>query len=94
MVYYDALGHLAADSRVELFAFAQRIDLKRCWYHGKGELSHFDLHTPQRRSLAQAAGATLISPRLMPSILRINEQKYFRSSGPLGYFVLAPPGVE
>jgi hypothetical protein len=37
-VYLDSLGHLRADTREELHAFAGRIGLQRTWFQDRSRL--------------------------------------------------------
>jgi hypothetical protein len=53
--------HLAADSLEELHAFAQRVGIKRCWFH-RGRFAHYDV-TSQERERALACGACALTRR-------------------------------
>ena len=71
MLYLDRIGHLISDiSTEELHEFATKIGLKRSWYQEKGELSHYDLTTPNARRRARAAGAVEIDARELVRKLR------------------------
>jgi len=50
--------HLTADSLSELFAFADKLGLRRSWYQPKST-PHFDL-TPKRRARALELGAVFV----------------------------------
>jgi hypothetical protein len=63
MVYFDNAGHMIADTKEELHAFAKMIGLKREWYQEKGELSHYDLTNERMRLKAARCGAVKVSPK-------------------------------
>lgn len=68
-VYLDTQGHLIADSRDELHAFAQRIGLRRRWFQDRTRLWHYDVMSHRVREIALRRGAVSISPRETVRIL-------------------------
>ena len=71
MIYMDDMGHLIADKNInELHEFATKIGLKRSWFQNKGDLSHYDLTTPNARRRAAAVGAIKVSSRELVRIRR------------------------
>lgn len=70
MVYLDPAGHLRADTREELHAFARRIGLKRAWYQDRPRLWHYDLTTARKRGRALATGAVPVSSRQIVTVGR------------------------
>lgn len=55
-------SHMVGSSIEELNAFAEKIGVKRHFWHSQGALSHFDITTDQRE-LALANGAVEVSSR-------------------------------
>lgn len=62
---YPEASHLMADSIEELHAFADRLDLKRCWFQG----DHYDI-TAGRRELAVLFGAVEVTGRELVALRR------------------------
>jgi hypothetical protein len=62
-VYLDSMGHLRADSREELHAFAERVGLRRSWFQDRPRLWHYDILSQRLRARAVRLGAVLVSPR-------------------------------
>ena len=54
--------HMVADTAEELHVMAVKIGLKRCWFHNKKGLPHYDL-TASRRRLATVAGTVSMDRR-------------------------------
>jgi hypothetical protein len=61
--YYDDIGHLVADTLLELHEFAKKLGLKRSWFahRGRSKHLHYDLTTPNAKRRAARAGAIKIS---------------------------------
>lgn len=74
-VYLDTQGHLIADSKDELHAFAKRIGMRREWFQDRPVLWHYDVMSTDRRYRARGLGAKVISPRETVTILRALAQR-------------------
>jgi hypothetical protein len=62
MIYIDQIGHMISDvSLDELYAFAQKLRLKRKWFQSKPGYEHYDLTTSSARQRALFAGAKRIT---------------------------------
>jgi hypothetical protein len=61
--------HVAADSEAELHAFAERIGLKRHFFHAGAKHVHYDL-AEELRATALAAGAVEVTSRELARISR------------------------
>ena len=70
IVYRSKLRyHLCADSLVELHAFADKINVKRCWFHRAKDHPHYDV-TEVQRELALAYGAVAISSKALLKVAK------------------------
>jgi hypothetical protein len=67
MVYTDG-KHLIADTTEELHRFAQKINLKRSWYHGNKLIPHYIVKGKQIKEAIQKGAK------------KINVQKLFQKS--------------
>lgn len=54
--------HLSASTLEELHAFAARVGVKRCWFHGAAGVPHYDI-TAEDRTRAIEHGAASVSSR-------------------------------
>jgi hypothetical protein len=63
-------AHMVADSIEEVREFAERIGVKKHFWHSQEALSHFDI-TSDQQTLALAAGAKLVTSRELVSLARI-----------------------
>lgn len=69
MIYFDGV-HLSADSLDELHAFAERIGLKRCWFHGRARHPHYDITTPKKAETVLKNGASIVTKKQMVEITK------------------------
>jgi hypothetical protein len=70
-VYLDRIGHLTADSREELHAFARLVGIPRRWFADRPRLWRYDLLSLQLQGRALKAGAIwLKDPRDSVRVLR------------------------
>ncbi len=65
--------HVAADTEAELHAFAERIGLKRHFFHAGAKHVHYDL-AEERRPAALVAGAVEVTSRELACISRPRTQ--------------------
>jgi hypothetical protein len=61
--------HVASDTEAELHAFAERLGLKRHFFHAGAKHVHYDL-AEERRPAALAAGAVEVTSRELARIAR------------------------
>lgn len=68
-------SHMMADTLEELHAFAQAIEVKRCWFHNprRAGMPHYDLN-PDQRARAVEAGAVEVTSREMVRKFRSKER--------------------
>lgn len=62
-------GHMVGSTVEELKAFAEKIGVKRHFWHSQGALSHFDI-TSDQRQLALVNGAVEVSSKELVSLAR------------------------
>lgn len=77
-VYVDQAGivwrgrprhHLAADTLAELHTFAERVGIKRCWFHNNARHPHYDV-TDEQRAGAIEAGAVEVDERTVVAVAK------------------------
>lgn len=51
-----------------LHLMAEQLGIKRCWFHSKGELSHYDI--PKRRIKEIMSKCTIVSTQQLIKIMR------------------------
>lgn len=61
-VYIDNV-HLTADSKKELHEFAEKLGLKRCWYHTAKKHPHYDVVSRENWQKAVELGAKRVSSK-------------------------------
>lgn len=81
MMYVDNAGimykgklryHLATTLSIkELHAFAERVNIKRCWYHNR-RFPHYDITEPQRLAAIEAGAIPVTSKQLVKILKETN----------------------